>query len=64
MDSYPRWDELRLDDRLRIAALEAQVAGVAEPFLEAIHATAYLLEKLGSIKLSTEQLSALRTLGR
>jgi len=46
MDDYPRWDELRLDDRLRIAALEAEFAGAAEPFLEAIHAAADLLEQL------------------
>lgn len=46
MDDYPNWDELRLDDRLRIAALEAELAGVADSFLQAIHAAANLLEGL------------------
>jgi hypothetical protein len=46
MDDYPRWDELGLLDRLRIASLEAELAGVADPFLDAMHAAADLLEQL------------------
>ncbi len=46
MDAYPRWDELGAADRLRIAALEAESVGLPEPFLEALHAAADLLEPL------------------
>lgn len=46
MDDYPRWDELGAADRLRIAALEAEAVGLAERFLDAMHASADMLEQL------------------
>lgn len=46
MDDYPCWGELGPADHLRIAALEAALAGVAEPILEAIHEVADILEQV------------------
>lgn len=46
MDYYPCWGEMGRADHLRIAALEAELAGVAEPILEAIHVVADMLEQV------------------
>ena len=46
MDTYPHWGQLAPADRLRLAALEAELAKVRRPYPEAICEAADLLEQL------------------
>ena len=46
MTDYPRWDDLGPADRLRIAALEAELAGVNWAVVEAMCEAADLLERV------------------
>jgi len=45
MVPYPCWEELPLADRLRLAAVEAEIAQLRWPFIEAICRGADLLEE-------------------
>lgn len=46
MDDYPYWAHLSLADRLWIAALEAEEAGLAQEFVDAIRSAAEELDCL------------------
>lgn len=50
MDDYPCWDDLGPVDRLRVAALGAELAGLPAPFLDAMLAAADLLEALAAAR--------------
>jgi hypothetical protein len=58
MDDYPCWGELAPADQLRIVALEAELAGLPEPILEAIHAAADILEQVAEQELLDSELSS------
>lgn len=54
MDTYPHWGQLAPADRLRLAALEAELAKVRRPFLEAICEGADVLEQAETKGIETE----------
>jgi len=49
MTDIDHWDELKLADRLRLVALEADTAGVGPRRLEAIHEAADRLDDLDDL---------------
>jgi len=55
MDDYPCWGELGPADQLRIVALEAELAGLPEPILEAIHVAAREKAKVISLAFATRR---------